>query len=375
MELKIETPRRSRFPAQLRPVLLFCALCCAVSSVLDLFSPVAFLGAVPLLAFGLLPKRRRAWGAAALFAALAVFFVLRSAEILNGLKLLANRVFERSEAQQAYEYEYFSVSQSTTALREGLAFASLAAALLFCLHGGPALTGAFLLVQAYFGITASVGWLVLLLFSAALQLVPQDRLWLTALLTALFLGLLALLVFLIAPEPNVRISGWDEQARDRLAIHSIFYERTPEQVEIPQEATEPPPEPEAPLPEAVTTPRTVNVLFIVLLVLTLVLLFVPAVLRDRARKKREKNRAGITDPDPSAAIRAMYLHSRRWLRLKPEPTPPEITELWLLAAYSDHRLEETQRAQMEQYLSGLEQRIWESTTRRERLRIRYRLCL
>ncbi len=375
MELKIEMPRRSRFPTLLRPALLFCALCCAVSSVLALFSPAVFLGLVPLLAFALLPKRRRVGVTAALFAVLAVFFALRSAELLNGLKLLANRVFERSEAQQAYEYAYFSVSQSTAALHEGLAFASLSAALLFCLHCGPALTGAFLLAQAYFGVTASAGWLLLLLFSAALQLLPQERLWLSALLTVLFLGLLALLVFTVAPEPNVRISGWEEQARDHLAIHSIFYERSPEQIEIPQAPTEPPPEPEAPLPEAVTTPRTVNVLFIVLLTLTLVLLFIPAVLRDLARKKREKNRAGITDPDPSAAIRAMYLHSRRWLRLKPEPTPPEITELWLLAAYSDHRLEETQRAQMEQYLSGLEQRIWQSATRRERLRIRYRLCL
>lgn len=375
MELKMEMPRRRGAPAWLCPALLFCALCCAASGLLDLFSPAAFLGVVPLLAVGVLPKRRRAWGLAVLLALLLGFLALRFSAVTDGLKLLANRVFERSEAQQAYEYEYFSVSQSGAALREGLAFASLAAALLFCLRGGLALTGAFLLAQAYFGVTASAGWLVALLFSAALQLLPQERRWMSVLLTALFLGLVTLLVFVLAPEPNIRISGWEEQARDRLALHSIYYERTPEQVELPQEPTSPPPEQEAPPSEAVTTPRAVNVLFLVLLALTLLLLFVPAVLRDRARKKREKNRAGFTDADPSAAIRAMYLHSRRWLRLRPEPIPDEIEALWLLAAYSDHRLAQEQRAQMEQYLAGVEQRVWQSATRWERLQIRYCLCL
>ena len=71
----------------------------------------------------------------------------------------------------------------------------------------------------------------------------------------------------------------------------------------------------------------------------------------------------------------MYLHSRKWLHLRPAGTPPEITALWLEAAYSDHALTEAQRTQMAQYLAQVEQHVWDSATKRERLHIRYRLCL
>lgn len=375
MELQFSEPRRVPVSVRLRPVLLFCALWCAVSGLLDLFSPFAFLGLLPLTLFAFLPKRAKYWWLLAAAVLLAGFLALRFSEILHGLKLLADRLFTLSEERQSYEYNHFSVPQSTAALREGIAFLSAVTALIFCFHGGLALAGVFLAAQTYFGVTAPAGWLLLLLFTAVLSVLPQERLLFYAPLTAVLIGLAALVVFTAAPEPSVRISGWDEQARDHLALQSIFYERTPERVEIPQEQMPPQPERETPPEQTASDVSSVNVLFIALLLLTLLLLFVPAAVRDRARKKRERNRAGIDDADPAAAIRAMYLHSRRWLRLKPEPVPEEIAALWLLAAYSEHPLTDGQRQQMAQYLTQVEQRVWQSATRRERLRIRYRLCL
>ena len=59
----------------------------------------------------------------------------------------------------------------------------------------------------------------------------------------------------------------------------------------------------------------------------------------------------------------------------PVETPRDIRDLWLEAAYSDHTLTQAQRARMEEYLARVEQTAWEAAGKRERLRIRYRLCL
>ncbi len=374
MELHFMDLQKPSVLGKLRPALLFAALWLAASGMLELFSPFAFVGLLPLLVLPFLPQRVRCWGGLALLALTLGFFALRFSAITDGLQMLANRMFTISESCQAYEYDRFPVTERRLALREGLAFLSLATALLVYARGGGVLTAVLLLAQAYFGVTPKALWLILLLLAAALYALPQERLWLHALTAALLIGLLALCVSLVAPEPNVRISGWDEQARDRLALHSIFYERTPEAVEVPQTEETPPP-PQELQPNRAVSERKVNVLFYALALLTLLLLFVPAVLRDRAEKKRAQNRAAFDDPDCAAAIRAMYLHSRRWLRLKPADTPQEIAALWLEAAYSDHALTEAQRAQMAQYLMQVEQGVWESATKRERLHIRYRLCL
>lgn len=374
MELYFTDRQKPSVLAKLRPALLFAAIWCAVSGMLELFAAATFLGLLPLLVLPFLPKRARRWSTLALLALTLVFFAFRFSAVTQGLQILANRMFTISESCQAYEYDRFPVTDTPAALREGLAFASLATALLVYVRGGGVLTALLLLAQAYFGVTPRAIWLILLLLASALYVLPQERLWLHALTAQLLVAVIAVCVFTLAPEPNVRISGWDEQARDRLSLHSIFYERTPQAVEVPQ-AEEPPPPPQELQPNQAVSEAKVNVLFLVLVLVTLLLLFVPAVLRDRAQKRRTQNRVGFDDPDCAAAVRAMYLHSRKWLRLKPAETPQEITALWLEAAYSDHALTEAQRAQMAQYLAQVEQSVWGSATKRERLHIRYRLCL
>ena len=374
MELHIKNPQKASVLVRLRPALLFAALWCAVSGMLELFSPFAFVGVLPLLILPFLPQKAKRWDVLALFALLFGFFALRFTIVTDGVQLLANRMFTISESCQAYEYDRFPVAESTAALREGLTFLSLATALLVQLRCGSVLTTLLLLAQAYFGVTPQALWLLALLLANVLYVLPQERLWLHALSAVFLIGLLALCVTLLAPEPSVRISGWDEQARDRLALHSVFYERTPETVEVPPTEQTPPP-PRELQPDRAVSEKQINILFYVLVLVTLLLLFVPAALRDRAQKIRARNRAGFDDPDCAGAIRAMYLHSRKWLCLKPAETPQEITALWLEAAYSDHALADAQRAQMAQYLSQVEQSVWQSATKRERLRIRYRLCL
>lgn len=370
-----ETKKPGLFP-RLRPALLFAALWCATLAAVQLLHslPFAMIGLVPLLILSFLPKKARRMAAATLLVLSLGFFAIRFASVLNGLKMLANQVFSISESCQAYEYDYFSVTDSAASLREGLVFVSLLTALAVFLGGGPALTVLLWTAQAYFGVTPPGLWLALLFLAAALYFMPEKGLWLHGLLAVLLTGLISLCVFFLAPGTSVSLSGAEETARDRLAIHSIFYEQIPELIETPEPETEPP-DVQALEPNRAVEENEINVLFYALVLLTLLLLFVPAVFRDRARKKREKNRAGFADPDCAAAIRAMYLHSRKWLQLMPVETPRDIRDLWLEAAYSDHTLTQAQRARMEEYLARVEQTAWEAAGKRERLRIRYRLCL
>lgn len=374
MELHFERSQTRSLLAKLRPALLLTALWCAACGMLRLFSPFAFLGLLPTLAFVFLPQKARRWGILATLVLTAAFLLLQLRQVTEGLQMLANRMFAASESGQSYEYDYFAVAERPAALAEGLALLSLATALVTAIHGGGVLTALLLFAQAYFGVTPAPLWEILLLLALLPYVLPQERLWLHWLAAALVVALAALLVTAFFATPNVRLASWEEQARDHLALHSVFYERTAEEIKVPTtEEVQPPPQ--EPQQRPVETPRQINILFYVLAILTLLLLFVPAVVRDRAQKKRTRNRMGIEDPDCSAAIRAMYLHSRKWLRLKPEQTPPDVTQLWLEAAYSDHVMTPEQRAQMQQYLDGVEQTVWAASGKRERFRIRYRLCL
>lgn len=370
-----ETKKPGLFP-RFRPALLFTALWCAALAAARLLDvlPFALIGVIPLLVLSFLPKKARRIAAVALLALSLGFFALRFVSLLNGLKMLANQMFSVSESCQAYEYDYFSVTDSAASLREGLVFASLLTALAVFLRGGPALTALLWTSQAYFGVTPPGLWLALLLLAAALCFMPEKGLWLHSLLAVALTALIALGVFFLAPGTDPSLSGAEETVRDHLAVHSIFYERTPELTETPEPETEQPDVQEM-QPDRAVEKKEVNVLFYALALLTLLLLFVPAVFRDRARKKREKNRAGFADADCAAAIRAMYLHSRKWLRFRPMETPGDIRDLWLEAAYSDHTLTQAQRARMEEYLAQVEQTVWDTAGKRERLRIRYRLCL
>ena len=119
MELHFMDPQKPSVLGKLRPALLFAALWLAALGMLELFSPFAFVGLLPLLMLPFLPQRVRRWGGVALLVLTLGFFALRFSAITDGLQMLANRMFTISESCQAYEYDRFPVTERRPALQAG----------------------------------------------------------------------------------------------------------------------------------------------------------------------------------------------------------------------------------------------------------------
>lgn len=381
MGLTFSKRRDSRLLTALLSALFLLALLFAAISMGGLFS-LAPLIVLPVCTLAIFPKKVKQALSFSLLAALLLWLVLRFSILEDGLGQLANCFFSASAAVQAYEYAYFSVSENAAALHEALALISLLCALGCVIFGKRCniiLLASLVLAAAYFGIVPAVPQALLLLAVALLNLLPREGLLLHGSIFLLLLALICLAVFRFAPEPNVSVSAAEERARDRLAISGIFYERTPEIVKAPETAaTEPPTTPEERMPDqAVKEESSFNTLFLILVLLTLLILFPPAMIYDRAQKKRAKNRAGLNDEDVAAAIRAMYLYTQKWVEFSKEalPCPEEIYALWQEAAYSAHCMTEEQRDAMRAYMEQTVQTVQNGATRRERLKIQYRAAL
>ena len=93
------------------PVVLLAAVFCSVFAALDWVRllPVALAGIVIPTADRLLRWKKPIY-LYALLGFLAAYLLIRFLAVSDGVKLLVNQMYSRSEIQQAYEYEYFEVS-------------------------------------------------------------------------------------------------------------------------------------------------------------------------------------------------------------------------------------------------------------------------
>lgn len=375
MELTCTASRKRRIFAPMSSALLYFVLWLCWLSMTDLLSLAPFVlpGAVLTFLLPGLPDKGRRWTALGLGAALLLWTALQWGRTGDSLAALANRVFAASESRQAYEYDYFPVEDLSPLWGLGVLWTvtALGAGLWkrrFLLPLG----GISALAMAYFGVTPDPLWLSLLLPALGLTGLPEDGGWRFAL--PLLLAAALLTVALGGIKPSVTLSAAEERLRDALALESVTYESTPKPDDLPEPEPVPPPETRSNEPD---TGTGVNILFLLLAALTLVILFVPAVIRDRAQRRRDRQREEFSSADAAAAVRAMYLHGKRWEAVDggERVCPKEIYALWQEAAYSDHTLTEEQRTVMKAYLEGLEKEIWEKSDRITRFRIKYKLAL
>ena len=328
-----------------------------------------------LLPFGLIgvaaafvPKKYRKF----LWLALVAFALTRLGAVWNGTKILANRLFWLSEQAQSYEYSYFIVQGESCV--EAVVFLSLLAGMINC----PAvLAGLWVVAMAYFGITPDWAWLALLLLAGLISTLPRQHRWFYGLIVGILVLAIAFATATIAPEPSKAISELDEQLRDRLAIGAVTYEQEPIPTEVPEPEIVPQPETQLQQPDHGVQQKMINILFMILAALTLALLFIPAVIKDRAEKKSEQARAGFEDPDHTAAIKAMYLYAQRWRKLSDSPMeiPAEVKSIWQEAAYSDHAMTVEQREIVRNYMAETAHAVWNASDKKKQLHIRYRICL
>lgn len=388
-------------------LLSLCAWGCSALRIMPYYV-LCLAGVFPFL---LLPafygKRVCTYFLAAWAAMLAVAAILWRGLLINGAKLLANRLFAISEASQAYQYDRFPVTaapgQEAACMLFVLAFCSLLWALVSALLLGRQTkimpVAAFTLVcifTAYFGVSAAFIWMLLPGLWCLLSLLPRHIG--LARYGSVIVGIVAIAAatLLLFPNENARISRLDETLRDEMALQTVRYDpkSVPQEITAPPETTPEEQQQQNGFRFAYDLPAGKWILVVAVLIAVLLLLFAPAVWNDRLRKRTERERAGIDDENHAVSVRAMFLYAVRWLQcygIAPgnvnygawpaalqgtmsedyQQAFEEILPLWREAAYSDHEMTVRQREDAYTFLKRTGDEIWEKADWRERLHLKY----
>ena len=367
--------------------------------------------------------KRAAPALLAAVAALLLLFTLPTAR--RGLFSLLNRLFEESEAVNAYVYGRIAVSgaSSPPLAASLLAFALsalLAAALLThrrpCVLCFPVGCAAF---QAYFGLSfpAWVNVPLFALFFLCLLRRPTARRDMLTVLAACALVSVAVALFL--PGTNAAVETASEKARDALCrmtggMTNAAPEEAAGETETRHTHTRSPEEGNGEAAadreyrlvtreeERISAPHWFDILKTVLMLLLaaaiLILPFLPFAALNARRKKAREIRAVFEGGDVSEAVCAIFSQAAACLEAlglgetdKPYAAWPETAlkdlpadyaarflecaEVFEEAAYSDHDLGEESRAKALELLRETEEICMGTANLRQRLRLRFGVCL
>ncbi len=383
---------------------------CSMAGLSSVGIPALAPGA--LLPLALLAFRQKS----ALRIALPVTVILLSLAVLafippvvNGWKVLLNRLFAASEARQSYIYDRFPVADPGVG-NVKWAFLPLGLIAGCCLSQVFSRRPQFALLifpplfvlMAYLGVTPSDFWLIAAALVLPLPFLIPGRSAFSARRVFVIAAavLLAGAVLIAFPGKHETLSAWEQNSRDRLALRSVYYgQQKPEEPDVPDpDDSERPMEQLEPKEEDENNgipPKTAAILIFAILIV--ILLFVPAVLSDRNKKLRTGNRKGLNDPDGRVRAKAQFLYAVKWLRaagllLENKPFSAQKQEMldadagfgkefsnvlpiWQEAAYSSHEITQDQLEKMTRFC-GLAQSFAEkSMNRRQRLRAKYVLAL
>ena len=368
--------------------------------------------------------RRRSWLAPLLLLLLALALLLAVPAAREGLQVLLNRLFDRSEALNRYLYTRFPVDPGRDPAPALVLLALAAAAwigLLLTVRSPllPVATACLLAgVQVWFGLSLPP-WLNVLLFSAlGLPLLPgfTPRSLLLRVLTVLALCAVIALLF---PGVDAATEELSERVRDLLTPPAAGTAQPAP--ELPEEYTETRhTNPRDLLPgsgeagadsryrllsreeEQISRPHWVDVLRIVLLLLlavaVIVLPFLPFAMLNLRRRKAREARAVFGSGDVAEASQAMFRRVIAWLTLTGHGggnrlyrswdavlagvLPPEYVRnfaecaaIFEEAVYSAHPLPEDRRTRMRSLLDETEKILYDQADRKLRFRLKYVECL
>lgn len=348
--------------------------------------------------------------AIAVAAALVISLILFHGQILDGFALIMNRLHGIAERAQAYIYDRYEVGESgqvneNLCQQIAVTWCAVTVGLLITIPTErfrpwiqTGLAAAAMLIFAYYGLLPqSVGIAVL---TGALILIAGGM-RIRSLLPILIIGAVFFMTVLaVDPGENKAVSRADEQLRDQLAFQTAQLsgqQMMEEQIEEEQQAGG-----GGGLTELLEdNPLTKNIRLKVFLLLTLIILlilFVPAVIRDRLERKRRKIREGIDSPDPRCAVCALFPYALRWLKaygLQTGNRPfaslcPQVrmlitdeygdaydkmVELWKEAAYSDEEITEEKRQEMSDFVDQTIIQTVSGMNWRQKANVRFRLAL
>ncbi|MBQ9459032.1 MAG: hypothetical protein IJU66_03780 [Oscillospiraceae bacterium] len=424
--LQIHTAKRGRsaVSALLPALALFAALSLALLALIGApADPSALLcGAAVVCLCALLPKwPAYAAGTAAAGAALALILI---PGVRAGALTLVNRLYESSEAVNAYAYRHFAATGSAGAALPAVGVLLGALCVLTSRRRGAlwALFAGVAFLEAYFGVTPGTGRNLFLFAVLALLLVfdGQNVKSAGALLAAI--ATVSLAVRLLVPAPIASVEAYSEHLRDELgraaaeltqrvqrqeeeanrAHQESRQHEESAQTDVTREGARQIFERQTEREREVSPPRRVDWLRAAALLLAAVVLliapFLPFLLLNRVKNRTAERRAAFADEDNAAAIRAMFAHTMDWLRasgLQTENRPyascaeavkaitsaeyaaqyAEAALIWQEAAYSCHAMTGAQRQTVRALLDKTAETLYEKANRRTRLRMRYIDCL
>ena len=358
-------------------------------------------------------------GVSVILLAFCLLFAVPSAA--KGMEALLNRLYDASEAVNAYAYDRFDVPAGQSIV---FAVASLVVIML-SLIGITILSGSRWLAlglmagcvffQVYFGL-AFPGWVNVSLF-ALFALWMMKRPWNRKAAMSMLSGVavLALAVLLFWPGVDAATEGVSETVRDRLsqmALHitGAYHELPAGKNETRHTHTqsltagdqEAHPDREYLLvtveEERIAMPHWVNYLRIILLLLLVaalvILPFLPFLLLNQRRKKALDTRKAFESENVSEAVFAIFQHITAWLEatgngagnlpyaewsvdLAPDYAQRFVAceKLFEEAAYSAHGMTEEQRRQALELLNETERMLQQKADWKQRLRLKYKECL
>ncbi len=369
-------------------------------------------------------RKRRLLSALLAVIPLAVLCLLLLPAANRGARLLFNRLFEASEAKNAYLYDRFPVEGEGPLLPAALLLASVPGSLLAVavLSGSrlPALLlyAGCVLFQVWFGLAfpawVNIGLCGLLLLRLLRR--PPDRRAVLALLAVLLV--LSLLTALLWPGTDASVEAASEKARDALSrmadsIAGAFRESpagdTPARHVHTRSLTEGDAEsregkgyrPVTVEEEEISLHRWADLLrslaLLLLTVALIVLPFLPFLWFNARRKKALQAREVFRSGQVGEAVCALFLHTVRWLDACgcgpgnapyaawtpkeegfPEGYPAlyrQCAALFEEAAYSGHSLGEDARQTLLALLARTEETLKRRAGWKQRFLLKYRECL
>ena len=389
-------------------LLAFAGSICSLLGLRNLLAAALF-GAALILAAQLIPFfTLRLRNRFLLLLVPAAVFAAGAMRTIRGFQLAANRIFAASEAEQAYLYEKYDVEVSAGGETLAMFYMLTAAFLLLacilvllekhlwiCSVVIGCAAAAFI---SYFGIVPSLVWMGLLLaacLAPILSVSEQGMIAYRRILPVLGFVLAVSLAAMVLPQESTAISEADDALRDKIAMHTVQYADeygvngiSPQTEEEQEEADE---EAEGMTDDGIDLTRYKVLAGLILLIL--LILFVPAVISDRLRRKTERLREGMDDADDSAAARAMVRYAMRWLKAggfgcgnTPFPdwrstigrSLPEAylgkydaaMDIWQGAAFGGRSVTEEQKRTVFEFLCLTEDEVWSRADLRQKARIR-----
>ena len=369
--------------------------------------------------------RKRACALFLLLSLLSLAMLLLLPAARESAKLLANLLFEASEAVNAYTYERYIVAPNTgMGLAAGLFTLSLLSLYGLAVFSKRHLTALLLAIglaaaEVYYGLTPRA-WINLLLFGILAAAFLWDKRSPALILSyAACILLIAGLVSAALPGVNAKLEARSETWRDRLSSTA----QTAYAPESPQSAPDTGGarhenrldiedgnvqdngqtyEIRTEYEQRIARPPFINwlsillVLLLILLILTLP--FLPFFLAGKRRKKALDRRRAFGSEDDAEAIRAMFTHCVAYIESRfgseencdyakvpataGDRLPGEYLEdyasaaqLFEEAAYSGRDPGAEKRRTMSAFLDETEELLYDRADRKSRLRMKYVECL